>query len=111
MRILFADPDRELIAAYEKLFRLNGDETVPAYDGRQATELLKKERFDAAVVREELPRCESSLILTVLSALKTPVILLRGNDNDTASEFAVLRFPFLPEELEGKLREAVTGHE
>ena len=103
MRILFADPSRDLVAIYEKLLAKSGYETVPAYDGLQALELLRKERFDAAVLREELPRYETRYLVRALGEMKIPSILL--TENASGDDRSRLAFPFLPEDLEKRLEE------
>lgn len=108
MRILFADPDRELVAAYEKLLRQEGHEVVPAYDGVQALELLNSDPPELMVLRRELPLLPSETVLEAARRKEVPEILL--SKEDAAEERNVLAFPFLPEELIRRLKE-VTEHE
>ena len=107
MRILFADPDRDLVQIYEKLLNRSGHETVPAFDGIQAMEHLKAERFDAAVLREELPRYETRFLIKTLQEMKTPYLILQKEGE--AHDRNRIAFPFLPEELEQRLQEVVSG--
>ena len=109
MRILFADPDRELTEVYRRLYALTGDEVIAVHDGIQAMEALKKETFDAAVVRDELPRYDSGLVRKTLKNLHVPCIVLSETEDGTDGG-EVLSFPFLPETLEKRLKE-VTGNE
>ena len=109
MRILFADPSRDLVQIYEKLLNRDGYETVPAFDGLQALEYLKNERFDAAVLREELPRYDTRNLLALLKEQNVPCLLLQEKqaEQDDSGRIA---FPFLPSELEERIKE-VTQHE
>ena len=50
MRILLADPDRDLLQSYERLLALDGHEVAAAFDGAQAARLLAAGPYgDAAI--------------------------------------------------------------
>lgn len=109
MRILFADPDRALVRAYERLLKLDGHEILTAFDGIGALELVKTERIDLAILRERLPRYETEYIRKELAMRKTPVLLLTEEERQGEGE-EILLFPFEPEELEKRIEE-VKRHE
>lgn len=110
MRILFADPARELIEIYEKLLGRSGHEVVPAYDGVQAMEAIRKEVPDLLILRETLPRYDANHVLETAKACRIPVIRLQDAEREETDGVCSLVFPFLPEELEARIHE-VTNHE
>lgn len=76
MKLLFAAPDRDLLACFQKLLEADVGQTVTAFDGTQVFLLLASERFDAVVLDRELPRIEHRKILLRIRETDTPVIVL-----------------------------------
>ena len=111
MRILFAAPDRDLIECYRKIFETDFGETVTAFDGAQVLMLTASESFDVAVLDRSLPRIKYGRVLERVTAQGIPVIALAsassGGENTAQmpGERAVLTYPFMPEEIIGKIRD------
>ena len=108
MRIIFADPDRELVAAYEKLLAQEGHQVVPAFDGVQVMESLKSGLPGLLVMRGELPLLSTETILRTAKNAAVPTLLLREEAAEGSEN--TLTFPFLPEELLDRIKE-VTRNE
>ena len=76
MCILFAAPDRDLLACYESLLTADFGRTVTAFDGARVLTLLGREPFDLAILDESLPRVSRDRLLSGLGEKGVPVILL-----------------------------------
>ena len=102
MNLLFAAPDRDLLAAYRQM----SDWTVQtAFDGIRAMACLEKETPDAAVVDAHIWRVGAETIMQKLNSLNVPTVLLTDKPPDLAAlnkpvlPDTFLTYPFLPEEL------------
>lgn len=105
MRILFADPDRDLLQCYRSLLTDDGHEVVTVFDGTQALTQLKRSAFDFVFLNREIPRVGSERIVAELNERGVPVVLLCDRlpqVEDLLSPVlcnALLCFPFTPHEL------------
>lgn len=105
MKILLAAPDRDLLAAYEKLLDRSGHAVTTAFDGPQVLELLAAERFDLAALDRRLPRADLERIVSRLRSEDVFAVVLQdhppaGAELQGAGEpHAFLTYPFLPSEL------------
>ena len=107
MRLLLADPDRDMLFAYRRLMELAGHTAETAFDGVQVLDILETSSFDLAVVEERLPRIAHERVIRslinkgvpVIVLLETPVSVARLCRKELAS--AYLSHPFSPAELFG----------
>ena len=105
MRVLIADPDRDMLFAYGRLMELAGHAAETAFDGVQVLDILETASFDLAVVSERLPRIPHERVIRRLISKGVPaVVLLEGPVSvkrlcrkELAS--AYLSHPFSPSEL------------
>lgn len=111
MRILFAAPDRDLLACYQMLLADAAEEVVTAFDGTQVLTLLQKSHFDIAVLDRALPRVENRRLMRSLRTHGIPVILLLEQAVDTRLlraeplPGAYLSYPFSSEALIALIRD------
>lgn len=105
MKILIADPNRDLLNAYRKRLSMSGHLVTVCFEGTQALRLSAGERFDAVILNHSLPRVSSADIVANLQERGIPVIELLDRPVSTKLLLSVplanayLPFPFLPEEL------------
>ena len=76
MKILFAAPDRDLLACYRELLQPLFGEIVTAFDGTQVLSLLSAEHFDVLLLDRNIPRVEHKTILARVRESGIPVIVL-----------------------------------
>ena len=105
MRVLLADPDRDMLFAYRRLMELAGHMAETAFDGVQVLDILETASFDLAVVSERLPRIPHERVIRRLIEKGVPVVVLldapvnvkRLCRKELAN--AYLSHPFFPAEL------------
>lgn len=110
MKILFAAPDRDLLASYQKLLETDFGEVVTAFDGTQVLSLLSGETFDLVILDRLLPRVELKRLLYKIREKVIPVIELTLSplnvrlltEEPLASAF--LPYPFTREALSDLIR-------
>jgi len=98
MKILFASPERDLLASYGRLLTEEGFDVLTAFDGTQAVELL--DSADLLIIDEKIPRVSSESIIKQAGERGTPVIVLtyRAGAADVGG-VSYLPFPFAPQKL------------
>ncbi|MBQ6036185.1 MAG: response regulator [Lachnospiraceae bacterium] len=117
MKILLAVPDRDLLQAYERLLGLNGHEVTAVFDGIQAVTQTAGHCYDAAVFDVKLSRVSPEQLLELFREERIPAVILSKTPKDrrTFDEKypgnRYLNYPFLPEELEEKLKEIASAQE
>ena len=105
MRVLLADPDRDMLFAYRRLMELAGHAAKTAFDGAQVLDILETASFDLAVVSERLPRIAHERVMRSLIGKGVPAVVLldapvsvkRLCRKELAN--AYLSHPFSPAEL------------
>ena len=105
MRVLLADPDRDMLFAYRRLMELAGHAAKTAFDGAQVLDILETASFDLAVVSERLPRIAHERVMCSLIGKGVPAVVLldapvsvkRLCRKELAN--AYLSHPFSPAEL------------
>ena len=113
MKILLADPDRDLLKAYRQLLTLQGHTVSVCFEGTEALRVAAQEKPDAAVVNRRLPRIDHGRLVDYFHEQGIPVIVLTDRKPGTGLLLeknlanAYLPFPFLPAELT-ELLQAVT---
>ena len=111
MNILLADSNRDLLQSYRKLLAMDGHTVTTAFDGAQVVSLLGPEKFDMAILEEDLPRIELDQLLQALNRDRIPVIVLADGIATVKMLLtptlpnAYLFFPFLPADLKQVLGE------
>ncbi|MBQ6207339.1 MAG: response regulator transcription factor [Oscillospiraceae bacterium] len=105
MRVLLADPDRDMLFAYRRLMELAGHAAKTAFDGVRVLDILETASFDLAVVSERLPRIAHERVMRSLIGKGVPAVVLldapvsvkRLCRKELAN--AYLSYPFSPAEL------------
>ena len=77
-RILLVEDHRALAEMRRTVLTQQGHEVVCAADGKQACQLLNRERFDLVVTDSELPRASGWVVATAAKKHRLPVILSSG---------------------------------
>ncbi|MCR5419955.1 MAG: response regulator transcription factor [Lachnospiraceae bacterium] len=78
MKILYAEDERQLSMAVNEILKFEGYSVDPVYDGEEALEHLKKEKYDLVILDIMMPRLDGMKVLSIMRAndIFTPVILL-----------------------------------
>ena len=74
MQVLLADPHRDILLTYQKLFALRGDAADCAFDGTQALTCLTQGDYQLAIVSSRLPRIRAEKIIEAARARGVPCI-------------------------------------
>ncbi len=105
MKILLADPDRDLLKAYRQLLTLQGHTVSVCFEGTETLRVTAQETFDVAAVNRNLPRIDHGKLVAFFHERGIPVIVLTDRKPGTGLLLgenlanAYLPFPFLPAEL------------
>ena len=109
MKILIADPNRDLLEAYRHLLTIRGQEADCAFDGPQAVGAMTEKEYGLLILGERIPRISPDRILSYARERGVKTILLRdqvrtkegsaGTSGHEGLSDAQLSFPFLPGEL------------
>ena len=105
MNILLADSNRDLLQCYQKLLMMDGHSVTTVFDGAQALSLLAPEKYDIAILEEDLPRVDLAQLLRALDKDRIPAIVLASGTITVKTLLgsslpsAYLSFPFLPSDL------------
>ena len=105
MNILLADSNRDLLQCYQKLLMMDGHSVTTVFDGAQALSLLAPEKYDIAILEEDLPRVDLAQLLRALDKDRIPAIVLASGTVTVKTLLgsslpsAYLSFPFLPSDL------------
>lgn len=84
MRIFVVDDEKEIADLVEVYLKSEGYEVVKCYNGRQALEMLKTEKFDLAILDVMLPDVDGfTLCCEIRKRYKFPVIMLTARTSDT----------------------------
>lgn len=83
MKILVCDDDKEIVEAISIYLKQEGYEVVPAYNGRQALEVAKKEEVHLIILDIMMPEMDGiHALLTLREKSSIPVILLSAKSED-----------------------------
>ena len=105
MKLLFADPNRDLLKAYTDLLALDGHEVTVCFEGTEALRLIAGTRFDVAVINASLPRVSCGRLVELLREREILSVVLTDRKPsarlllEPAPPNAYLPFPFLPSEM------------
>lgn len=77
LRILVVEDEKPLARALELKFEHSGFDAVAVFDGQEALDILKKEKFDLILLDLMLPKVDGFGVMQALHErkLKTPVIV------------------------------------
>ncbi len=118
MKVLIVDDERNIRESIQRLFGLDGIDSVTAEDGRAGAARLVEEAFDAVVTDLKMPGMGGQELLEWMRAegLRTPVVMISafGEIEDAvralksgASDYLIK--PFDPAELIHRVRGIVTN--
>lgn len=105
MKILIAEQDRDLLSCLEKLMTADGNDVRTCFDGARAVALIGDEKFDMAIIDEDLPRANRFDIEKMMCEKVTPYIMLLWRRatpkllSKKAPLCSYLEFPFEPNDL------------
>ena len=110
MELLLADPDRDFLAAYQRLLTLSGYDTTTVFDSTQVVTHLNSKHYDIVILSKQLMRISVSELIAQCKQKGIPCIIL--SDHPISSHMlcqdplgaAYLPFPFLPSELTELIR-------
>jgi two-component system response regulator AtoC len=116
MKVLIVDDERNIRESIQRLFELEGIDSVTATDGREGADRLTDQTFDAVVLDLKMPGMDGQALLEWIRAegLRTPVVMISalGDINDAvkalksgASDYLIK--PFDPTELILKVKAVV----
>ncbi len=105
MKILFADPDRDMLLSFRKIFEMNDYEVTTAFEGAQVLGYVVENKYDVLVLNSNVPHLQAMKIIQLVRKDGIPVVILNDHrteatelmHEETAS--AYIKFPFFPSEL------------
>ena len=111
-RILICDDEKDIVSALTIYLQAEGYETVPAYNGREALQILRGQEVQLVLLDVMMPELDG---ISVLSKLRqesnVPVILLTAKSEDTDKVLGLnvgaddyVTKPFNPVELIARVR-------
>ncbi|MFA5342087.1 MAG: response regulator transcription factor [Clostridia bacterium] len=111
-KILIADDNKQITSILEEYSKKEGYETILAYDGIQAMELIKKNNFDIILLDVMMPKMDGfEVVREVRKESDVPVIMItaRGEDFerimglDIGADDYIVK-PFSPQEVMARVR-------
>ena len=115
-KILIVDDDEDLHTLYGLYLQGESFQIARAYNGKEALDVVEKEKPDLIVLDMIMPVMDGEEFLTKLRTEKknnTPVIIASVNDKipqklfDLGHVYTTLKKPFTIETLVGKIQEAL----
>ena len=83
-RILVVDDDREIVRAICKLLELEGYETLQAYDGLEALDMLTSNTVHLLIIDVMMPRLNGlSAVMKIRESKNIPIIILSAKTEDS----------------------------
>jgi len=84
MKILICDDDREIVEAVEVYLKMEGHETLKAYDGMEALDIISREEIQLILLDIMMPRMDGiAAMLRIRGQRNIPIILLSAKSEDT----------------------------
>ena len=110
--VLICDDERDIVSALKIYLESEGYATFPAYDGREALELLREREIHLVLMDIMMPRMDGiSAMVKIREQSNVPVILLtaKGEDTDKVIGLNVgaddyITKPFNPVEMLARVR-------
>jgi len=112
-RILIVDDEEAIVKLVSFNLEKEGFETLAAYDGREALDLIRKERLDLVVLDVMLPEMDGLSLCRRLrqDGIDVPVLMLTAKDGEIDKVLGLeigaddyLTKPFSPRELVARVR-------
>ncbi len=112
-RILIVDDEEAIVKLVAFNLEKEGFETLAAYDGREALDLIRKERLDLVVLDVMLPEMDGLSLCRRLrqDGIDVPVLMLTAKDGEIDKVLGLeigaddyLTKPFSPRELVARVR-------
>ena len=111
-KILICDDEKDIVSALSIYLQAEGWETVPAYNGREALQILREQEVQLVLLDVMMPQMDG---ITALAAIRresnVPVILLTAKSEDTDKVLGLnvgaddyVTKPFNPVELIARVR-------
>ena len=84
MRVLICDDDKEIVEAVEIYLKSEGYDTLKAYDGREALDVISQNEIQLIIMDIMMPRMDGiSSMLAIRKQKNIPIILLSAKSEDT----------------------------
>jgi DNA-binding response OmpR family regulator len=84
MKVLICDDDREIVEAIEIYLKMEGYDTLKAYDGVEALDMIGKEEIQLIILDIMMPRLDGiAAMLRIREQKNIPMILLSAKTADT----------------------------
>lgn len=111
-RVLVVDDDREIVSAVAKLLELEGLETLRAYNGLEAVQLLAENEVHLIILDIMMPQMDGiSATIKIRNERNLPIILLsaKTEESDKVLGLSVgaddyITKPFMPSELVARVK-------
>ena len=111
-RILICDDEKDIVSALTIYLQAEGYETVPAYNGREALEILRGQEVQLVLLDVMMPEMDGiSALSKIRQESNVPVILLTAKSEDTDKVLGLnvgaddyVTKPFNPVELIARVR-------
>ena len=82
-KILICDDDKDIVEAIDIYLMQEGYQTVKAYNGEEAIEVLKKEEVDLLIIDVMMPRLDGiRATLKIREEMSLPIIILSAKSED-----------------------------
>lgn len=83
-KILICDDEKDIVSAIKIYLEAEGFETVSAYNGKEALEIVKRETCDLILLDIMMPVCDGITALVAIREIcNVPIILLTAKSEDT----------------------------
>ena len=111
-KILICDDEKDIVSALTIYLQAEGYETVPAYNGREALEILRGQEVQLVLLDVMMPEMDGiSALAKIRQESNVPVILLTAKSEDTDKVLGLnvgaddyVTKPFNPVELIARVR-------
>ncbi len=111
-KVLVVDDDREIVAAISKLLKLEGIDTLCAYNGAEAVEVLESEEIHLIIIDIMMPEMDGiSATIKIRDERNIPIIMLsaKTEESDKILGLSVgaddyITKPFSPPELIARVK-------
>lgn len=118
-QILIVDDEKEITKAIAIYMETQGYQVHVAYNGKEALEILKKQKIDLAIIDIMMPVMDgNALMLKIREAYEFPVIMLSAKSEDmdkvtglTLGADDYVTKPFVPMELIARVKSQLRRYE
>lgn len=115
-KILVVDDNKEIVYSISELLKYEGYETLKAYDGMEALDIMERENVDLILLDVMMPRLNGlSALMKLREKSRIPVIILsaKTEESDKVSGLTLgaddyIEKPYNPAELIARVKAAFT---